>query len=192
LRQEFRWHAFSTRDQAATLNSAVVLASASRNSAAPQHEQTHGEQKDSVFSVETNLVTLDVTVTDKRGRPLDRLKKEDFRVFEAGVQQNIAFFSHENRPASWGIVLDRSGSMAGMMDEVYNATLHSVEAGTHDDDIFVITFNGSVDIIQDFTSDRRRLLESTRNIIAGGSTALYDAVALAISADATRRRFWSW
>lgn len=158
----------------------VVLASTSRNSAAPQHEQTPGEQKGSVFSVETNLVTLDVTVTDKRGRPLDRLKKEDFRVFEAGAEQNIAFFSHENRPASWGIVLDRSGSMAGTMDEVYNAALHSIEAGTRDDDIFVIAFNESVDIIQDFTSDRRRLLESTRNIIAGGSTALYDAVALAV------------
>lgn len=121
-----------------------------------------------------------MTVTDKRGRPLDRLKKEDFRVFEAGAEQNIAFFSHENRPASWGIVLDRSGSMAGMMNEVYNAALHSIEAGTRDDDIFAIAFNESVDIIQDFTSDRRRLRESTRSIVAVGSTALYDAVALAV------------
>ncbi len=70
--------------------------------------------------------------------------------------------------------------MAGMIEEVYNAALHSVEAGTVEDESFLIAFNQSVDIVQDFTSDRRKLLRSARSIFAGGSTALYDAVALAL------------
>lgn len=158
---------------------AVVLA-LSGTSAPAGHEDKHGDQKDSVFSAETNLVSLDVTVADRSGRPVDRLKKEDFRVLEAGVRQNIAFFSHENRPVSWGLVLDRSGSMAEMMDEVYNAALHSVEVGTPDDDSFIIAFDTSVNIIQDFTSDRRKLLDASKRITAGGRTALYDAVAQAV------------
>lgn len=151
-----------------------------RRAVAEQVEQGKSEPKGNIFLVQTNLVALDVSVLDKKGRPIDRLVKDDFRVFEDDVEQNLAFFSHENRPACWGIVLDRSGSMVGMMDEVYNAALHSLEAGTAEDESFIIAFNESVDIVQDFTSDRRKLLRRARNIFPGGSTALYDAVALAL------------
>lgn len=151
-----------------------------RPAVAENAEHGRAEQKGSVFSAQTNLVALEVTVLDRKGRPADRLAKDDFRVFENDVEQNIAFFSHENRPACWGIVLDRSGSMSAMMEEVYNAALHSVEAGTREDESFIIAFNDLVDIVQDFTSDRRKLLRTARDISSFGSTALYDAVALAL------------
>lgn len=159
----------------------LLLGTALRQpAAAEQAEREKAEQREGVFSAETNLVALDVSVLDKKRRSVDRLAKEDFRIFENNVEQNIAFFSHENRPACWGMVLDRSGSMAAMMEEVYNAALHSVEAGTHEDESFIIAFDGSVEIVQDFTADRRKLLRTARSIVPGGSTALYDAVALAL------------
>lgn len=151
-----------------------------RSSVTEQVERGNTEQKGNIFSVQTNLVVLDVSVLDEKGRPVDRLVKDDFRVFEDDVEQNVAFFSHENRPACRGIVLDRSGSMAAMMEDVYNAALHSVEAGTAEDESFIIAFNESVEIVQDLTSDRRELRRRARDIFPGGSTALYDAVALAL------------
>lgn len=148
---------------------------------AEQVERERNAQKGNLFSVQTNLVVLDVSVLDKERRPVKGLVKDDFRVFEDDVEQHIAFFSHEKRPACWGIVLDRSGSMAGMIEEVYNAALHSIEAGTVEDESFIVTFDESIDIVQDFTSDRRELLRQARNIFPGGSTALYDAIALALN-----------
>lgn len=132
------------------------------------------------FTAETNLVALDVTVTDKRGRPIEELTKEDFSVYEDKRKQEIVFFSHEQRPASWGLVLDRSGSMADMIAEVYRAALHSIEAGTPEDETFSITFSDYPTLIQGFTTDRQTLLKAINHLRAGGWTALYDAVALAL------------
>lgn len=143
-----------------------------------------------VFRTETDLVSLDVTVTDRKGRPVGDLTKEDFIVYENGKQQEIAFFSHEQRPASWGLVLDRSGSMSSMIEDVYKAALHSVESGTPEDEIFIMTFDVIPELVQPFTSDRRELLRSISRLWAGGGTALYDAGAFAIdyARDAKHRK----
>ena len=148
--------------------------------AAPTDEK-QGKPEGTVFTATANLVSLDVSVIDDKGKAIDGLRREDFQVYEASIQQNVVFFSRDKKPVSWGLVLDRSGSMLPMMDEVYNAALHSVEAGTSDDETFVVAFNSAIDVIQDFTSDRERLRTSARSIFAGGSTALYDAVAFAVN-----------
>ncbi len=147
--------------------------------ASPQAQQEDGS-KETAFKTETSLVSLEVTVTDKKGQPIDGLARNDFRVYEDNTEQNVTFFSRDKKPVSWGLVLDRSGSMTGMMEDVYRAALHSVEAGTPEDETFIMTFNQDIDVVQDFTSDRDKLLRSIRNISATGSTALYDAVALSL------------
>lgn len=142
--------------------------------------QTDSEDSKPLFSTETDLVSLDVTVTDRKGRPVGDLTKQDFIVYEDGKQQNIAFFSHDQRPASWGLVLDRSGSMTDMIEDVYKAALHSIESGTPEDEIFAMTFNDSLELVQPFTSDRLAVLTSIRDLRARGQTALYDAGAFAL------------
>ena len=142
--------------------------------------QTDSEDNKPLFRTETDLVSLDVTVTDQKGVPVTDLAKEDFIVYEDGKQQKVAFFSHDQRPASWGLVLDRSGSMYPMIEELYKAALHSVESGTPEDDIFVMTFNDHTELVQPFTSDRQELLRYISRLRAGSSTALYDAGALAL------------
>lgn len=157
----------------------VVFSAGPCGVASPQQE--NGKAQDEArFKTETSLVLLDVTVTDKRGRAVPGFKPDNLVVCEDGSQQDIAFFSDERRPTSWGLVLDRSGSMAGMMREVYNAALHSVKAATREDDAFVMTFNQNVAVVQEFTSDRNQLLKASRKLKADGNTALYDAVALAV------------
>lgn len=157
------------------LVSLLPLLHARRFEAAPQPQNT--EDNPPLFHAETSLVLFDVTVTDGKKNLVERLQKEDFLVYEDGLEQEIAFFSHETRPVSWGIVLDRSGSMMGMMEEVVNAALHSIDAGTPKDDIFIIAFDDIIETIQEFTTDRERLRAASRKIRARGMTALYDAVA---------------
>jgi hypothetical protein len=76
------------------------------------------------FKAETTWLLLDVTVTDKRGRAIAGFTSNDFSVYEDAKRQDVEFFSDERRTTCWGLVLDssgRSGSMAGMMSEAYNA-----------------------------------------------------------------------
>jgi VWFA-related protein len=135
---------------------------------------------DEKVTVETDLVLLRVTVSDRQGRAVLGLKQSDFRAFEDGVEQQVSFFNAEESPVSWGLVLDRSGSMAEMMREVYQAALHVIEEGTEHDEMFIVTFNSRPEVESEFTSDRHRLENSTLGLRAGGETALYDAVAFAL------------
>lgn len=157
----------------ATLSAAALIAI---GAAAAPSQAPVPDQREPTFRTSTNLVLLDVSVTDRKGRPVHNLGKGNFRVYEDGVEQDTAFFTYEQRPVSWGLVLDRSGSMIGMMDEVYNAALHSVEAGTPEDETFILAFDDRIDLVRPFTTDRPSLVKAIKEISAGGTTALYDAV----------------
>ena len=132
------------------------------------------------IKIDTNLVVLRVTVNDQQGRAALSLKQEAFKVYEDGVEQQIGFFSSEESPVSWGLVLDRSGSMMDMMSDVYGAALHVIDEGTSRDETFIVTFNKKPDMVIDFTSDRHRLENSILGLRAEGETALYDAVSFAL------------
>jgi len=149
-------------------------------SSVAQQSRSDAPQESDTVKVDTDLVSLSVTVMDRSGRAVTGLTKEDFKVYENGVEQPVSFFSGEAAPASWGLVLDRSGSMEGMIGDVYQAALHIIDEGTEQDEMFIVTFNDHVEIVNDFTSDRHRLENSILGLRADGRTALYDAVAFAV------------
>ncbi len=130
--------------------------------------------------IDTNLVVLRVTVSDQQGRAAMNLKQDAFKVSEGSVEQRLGFFSAEESPVSWGLVLDRSGSMAEMMSDVYDAALHVIDDGTSRDETFIVTFNRRTELVIDFTSDQHRLENSVIGLKADGETALYDAVDFAL------------
>lgn len=142
-----------------------------------KNEQESPEQK---IVIETNLVLLRVAAMDRTGRALTGLKRDDFKVYENGVEQPISFFSAEESPATWGLVLDRSGSMMEMIRDVYQAAIHVIDEGTEQDEMFVVTFNDKPELVQDFTTDRHTLENSILGLRADGQTALFDAVAYAL------------
>ena len=133
-------------------------------------------QESSTLRVAIDLVLLDVTVHDKRGRPVTTLDQKDFKVYEDKLEQPISYFSQEESPVTWGLVLDRSGSMAGMIKEVYEAALHVIDGGTNEDEVFIMTFSDRPEMVSELTSDPRTLQNSIFGLSAHGSTALYDAV----------------
>jgi VWFA-related protein len=149
-----------------------------------------------------NLVNLFATVRDKNKRIVGDLKQEDFKVFEDGQGQKIAFFSKEvTLPITLALLLDTSGSeqdMLGSIQEAGSAFLTRIlKKG---DEALVMSFDSDVDLLSDFTDDRAQLDRAVRkariNIPGGGSiagnpgpigsqhitgTALYDAIYLACS-----------
>jgi Ca-activated chloride channel family protein len=130
--------------------------------------------------IDTNLVVLRIAVTDQHGRAATSLKQNAFRVYEDGVEQQVRFFSAEESPVTWGLVLDRSGSMMGMMSDVYEAALHVIDEGTRRDETFIVTFNRRPELIIDFTSDQHQLETSILGLRADGETALFNAVEYAL------------
>lgn len=144
-----------------------------------RHEH-EGLQENQPIKLTTDLVSLNVMVTDQSGRAITGLKQGDFKVYENGTEQAVSFFSAEEAPVSWALILDRSGSMMGMMRDVYRAALHIVDEGTEQDEVLVATFNDRVEMVTDFLSDRHRLENSLLGLRADGTTALWDAVAFGV------------
>ena len=129
------------------------------------------------FASATEMVALTVSVTDQRGRPIRGLQREDFTVFDDDAAQEIRVFAADPVAVSWGLVLDRSGSMAQMIDGVYQASLHALDLGSQTDEAFVSTFSDAVTVEHEFTRDRHALRNAVVGLRAAGGTALWDAVA---------------
>ena len=133
-----------------------------------------------IIKIDTNLVVLRIAVSDQQGRAATNLRQEAFKVFEDGIEQQVSFFSAEESPVSWSLVLDRSGSMMDMMSDVYDAALHVIDGGTAHHETSIITFNKRPELVIDFSSDRHRLENSILGLRAVGETSLFDAVEFAL------------
>ncbi len=139
------------------------------------------EKDDEVIKVNTEIVTLTATVTDKNGRPRTDLKRDDFNVYEDGALQKLDYFNTGDRiPMSLGIIFDTSGSMEDKIEGVQDAVEHFVKSVAPGDEIFLVRFSDDADIVQDFTDDKKRILRTIQNLQPRGSTALYDAVLLGL------------
>ncbi len=111
------------------------------------------------LKVNVNVVQLFFNVKDKHGALIPNLTKDDFEVHEDGTPQTVKYFTAEtNLPLTLGIMIDASGSQRNVIDmekEVGGAFLHQIL--TDKDEAFVISFDISVDLLQDFTRDVHRL-----------------------------------
>ena len=127
----------------------------------------------------TEVVTLDVTVTDREHRLVSGLGPDDFEVFENKVPQRIEYFRPADAPASVGVVFDVSGSMGGYLGRARDALSEFVGTSHPDDDFFLIGFNDQARLLAEF-SDGDAVANKLTRMEANGSTALYDAVLLGI------------
>jgi len=128
------------------------------------------------YQVQVNRVVLNATAQDSGHRFALDLKKEDFRLEEDGVPQQIIDFYVEQRPVILCLLLDSSGSMQGKMDRVHKAADRFVDALGREDQALIIDFDERVFLLQDFTRDTKLLKEAIESTYAEGGTALYDAL----------------
>jgi Ca-activated chloride channel family protein len=131
-----------------------------------------------VLHATVNLVVLHATVYNSKGQMIDDLGKDAFRVYEDGVLQKLAVFSHADIPVTMGIVIDDSGSMRDKRPSVNAAALTFVKTSNPNDQVFVVNFNDAyyVDTPGNFAANMQQLQAALDKIDSRGGTALYDAI----------------
>ena len=132
------------------------------------------------FRAGVDIVSLSVTVTDPNGHYVTGLDSPDFSVFEDGVKQEITYFDRSNLPIALSLLLDTSASMEGRMGIAQEAAAGFARRLRNLDLAQVIDFDTRAIVAKAFTSDGAQLEEAIRKTTAGGSTALYNAVYIAL------------
>jgi VWFA-related protein len=132
--------------------------------------------EDELVSVNTTLVTIPVSIMDRDGRFIPDLRKEDFRIFEDGVEQEVAYFAEVEKPFTVALVLDTSGSTQFKLEDIQDAAIAFVQQLRPEDRVLVVSFDDDIRFLAEATSDRRLLTSAIRRTRTGGGTKLYDAV----------------
>ncbi len=132
------------------------------------------------FKSSTNLVVIPVSVTDTANRFVLGLQKEDFQVFEDGVEQTIAHFSGEDAPISVGLAFDESGSMDVKLRRSRDAAAQLLKTMNGDDEAFLVEFNDKARVSVPFTSKPQEIETALTNSQPGGLTAMFDAIDTAV------------
>jgi Ca-activated chloride channel family protein len=128
------------------------------------------------FRAHTDLVLIPVTVSDTLNRFVLGLQKENFQLFEDGVEQNLAVFSGEDAPLSVGVLFDESGSMAYKLRTSRDAAAHLLNALDREDEVFLVEFANVAKVSIGFTGRTEEIQSALKNVQASGLTAMLDAI----------------
>ena len=140
--------------------------------------ESRGAQEDQVIRAEVEAVLVNVLVTDRNGRPITGLKRENFRIFEDKVEQQIGTFFPVNAPFSVVLLLDTSYSTYGKLAPIQDSAIEFVEQIHPQDEVMVISFDDEVYLETDFTSNKDAAARAIKMTRTGQSTKLYDSVFL--------------
>ena len=135
-----------------------------------------------VVRIDTTFVSVPVSVLDRQGRFIPGLQKNDFRLFENGVEQKIAYFDPTEKPFTVALLLDTSASTRFHLWEIKEAAIAFAKQLRPQDRVLVVTFSDEVLLLTEATSDQKLVSEVIdANANSGQSTRLYDAVNLVIN-----------
>lgn len=137
-------------------------------------------QVDDPVNVDTAIVRVNIGVVDQRGRPITSLARPNFTVFEDGVKQEISHFELASAPFSVVMMLDMSGSTKSFRQNIALSAARFLDALAPEDRIAVIEFYDKVNLLNDFTSDRRVIAHSIQVANGAGETNLFKGLDLAL------------
>jgi VWFA-related protein len=145
------------------------------------HKQSPDKQLDvvgeeEVLRINTTLVTVPVSITDRDGRYIPDLQRQDFHVFENGSEQEIAYFATADKPVTVVLMLDTSASTWSKLGQIRDAAMTFVDQLRPDDRVMVVSFARGFTVQCDPTSDRKKIRKAIRDTGRGLSTHLYDAM----------------
>ncbi len=137
---------------------------------------TKTEGEDEEITVETNLVTLPVTVNDRNGFYVADLHQANFKIFDNGVEQEIEYFGTTDQPFTVVLLIDVSPSTSYKIEEIQAAASAFVQQLKPQDQVMVIEFDSSVHVLTEITNDRDKINKAISKTGFGDTTSLYDAV----------------
>lgn len=139
-----------------------------------------GADGELVLKVETNLVTIPVSVIDRNGIYVPDLSQSDFKIYEDGKEQAITYFGSTDKPFTVILLLDTSPSTAYRIEEIQNAALAFIDQLKPQDKVMVVEFDGNIHVLTEATNDRSRLTKAVKRADFGFGTSLYDSVNFAL------------
>jgi Ca-activated chloride channel family protein len=134
------------------------------------------ETDEDVVKVDTNLISIPITVATRNGSYVPSLSKPNFQVFENGVEQEVAYFGTTDKPFTAILLLDVSGSTSLKIEQIQDGAISFVKQLLPEDKVMVISFDSGVHTLLEYSSDKAALEAAIRKIRFGGGTSLYDAV----------------
>jgi Ca-activated chloride channel homolog len=159
------------------LNALTASPSIASNTTKPE-ELSEGD----VVRIDTNLVTVPVSVMDRDGRFIGNLLREQFKVFENDVEQKIVHFEPVDKPFTVALVLDTSASTFFHLWEIKEAAVTFARQLRPQDRVLVVTFDRQVLLLTEATNNLDAVTETIeQNAVTGDTTRLYDAIDLVIS-----------
>jgi VWFA-related protein len=130
-----------------------------------------------IIHVNTTLVTIPVSVLDRDGKYIPNLRKEDFRIWDNGVEQQVAYFASTEQPFTVVLMIDTSGSTQFKLEDIHDAAISFVNQLQANDRVMVVSFDDKIRFLIDPpTNDRAALRQAIMRTRTGGGTRLYDAV----------------
>jgi VWFA-related protein len=147
----------------------------------PRTPEEMQDRREASIRVETQLVLINVTVTDPMNRFVTGLDKEHFQLFEDKVAQNVSQFSSEDAPLSVGLVFDASGSMGSKLQKSRQAAGQLFKTANPEDEFFLIHFNDRPELVVPFTTNTEEIQNRLTFTQAKGRTALLDGVYMAMN-----------
>ncbi len=142
----------------------------------PKTTDAGSADEEEVVKVETNLVTIPVSVYDRNGLYIPNLHQQDFKIFEDGAEQEVAYFGTSEKPFTVILLIDVSPSTAYKIEEIQNAATAFVDQLKPQDSVMVIEFDSSVHVLTELTNDRQKIYKAIQRTGFGDGTSLYDAV----------------
>jgi len=158
---------------------AVVLGAADQNPAPPPAQPAGSGEETTRILVDVTRVNMLFTVTDKKGRFITDLNKDDFEVVEAKKPQVIQEFTAESDlPLRIGILVDTSSSIRDRFKFEQEAAIQFLSSVVHPgvDKAMVVSFDTSAELVSDLVDDNAKLDSAIRSLRPGGGTSLYDAI----------------
>ena len=130
---------------------------------------------------EPQTMRLNASVTDRNGRAIGGMKETDFTVYENGEERRVTKVVSTTEPFNLVLLLDVSGSVEEKIDFIRKAARDFLRTASPQDRIAIISFRDDIQVISDFSSDRRMLSQKLEDIDAGGATALWDALGFVLA-----------
>ncbi|MBM3726731.1 MAG: VWA domain-containing protein [Acidobacteria bacterium] len=131
--------------------------------------------------VDTNLVLINVTVTDQMNRFVTGLELKHFKLTEDKVEQQVVQFANEDAPLSIGLVFDCSGSMGAKLQKARAAAQQFFKTANPEDEFFLVRFNDRPELAAPFTHNTEEIQNQLAFSQPKGKTALLDGVYTAMN-----------
>ncbi|CAN5373898.1 hypothetical protein BH10ACI1_BH10ACI1_09230 [soil metagenome] len=147
----------------------------------PQTEQNQNDSDD-IIKIDTNLVIIPAQITDNKGKTVSDLKQQEFKIFENGVEQEIAYFSNQEQPFTVALVLDMSYSSVFKLQEIQAAAFAFVNQLRENDKVMVVSFDEKARVLCEPTNDRKVLKLAIEGAKIASGTSLYTALDFVLNA----------